>query len=64
MFRGILMLASDSPEQLRKCDVYRVLAAAKEIGSLKEFSDWLKTQSVSTNVKHEINKLLVEEFSI
>lgn len=43
-FRNILLLAADSWSQLRRCDVYRVLEAAKNQDCLMEFSDELMLQ--------------------
>jgi hypothetical protein len=43
-FRSILHLAADSWAQLRRCDVYRVLDAAKGMGYLTDFRDVLMSE--------------------
>ena len=43
-FRSILLLAADNWAQLRRCDVYRVLAAARDAGCLMEFADELMSE--------------------
>lgn len=43
-FRSILHLAADSWAQLRRCDVYRVLDAAKGMGYLSDFADILRQE--------------------
>jgi hypothetical protein len=43
-FRSILYLAADSWAQLRRCDVFRVLDAAKGMGYLSDFRDVLMAE--------------------
>lgn len=57
LFENILKLAADSPDRLRKSDVYRVLDAAKSAGCLKGFVDWLKEQPVPFTVTNEVDKV-------
>lgn len=39
-FTTLLAIAADSPEQLRRCDVYRVVEAAQDVG-MAGFAEWL-----------------------
>lgn len=49
MFRSILLLSADSPEQLRPCDVDRVMEAALDKGIDLQFKVWLLTFRDSMN---------------
>lgn len=40
-FTTLLAIAADSPEQLRRCDVYRVVEAAQDAG-MAGFPAWLE----------------------
>ena len=59
-YENILKLAADSPDRLRRSDVYRVLDAAKNAGCLDGFVKWLKEQPVPFTVSGEIDKVLSE----
>lgn len=43
-FFGCLQLSADTPQELRACDVDRVMQAAHEGGFLEEFRNWLLNQ--------------------
>ncbi len=62
-FATILHIATDSPGQLRKDDVYRVLDAAKEASVLDAFALWLlNNNAINHNValRQEIMECLDE----
>ena len=42
-FLTLLAIAADSPEQLRRCDVYRVVEAAHD-ARMAGFAEWLEGQ--------------------
>jgi len=41
LFLNLLTLAADSPAQLRRSDVYRVVRDAEDMGCASAFCDWL-----------------------
>jgi hypothetical protein len=41
MFESILKLSADTPQRLRRCDVFRVIDAANNAGCLAGFKEWL-----------------------
>lgn len=43
-YTTILHIAADTTEKLRRCDVYRVVEAAQEIGCLADFCFWLSSE--------------------
>lgn len=61
-YRSILMLSTDSPEQLRPIDVYRVLNEAKNKDCLTEFVKWLEARPISDRVRAKIQSVLKEGF--
>lgn len=55
---NILKVVADSPDRLRKSDVYRVLDEAKQNKCLAGFVNWLKEQPVPFVITDEINKAI------
>ena len=53
-FRSALMLSADTPEELRACDVGRVMAAAEEFGVRDEFRTWLLTHDLISRTREVI----------
>lgn len=53
-FRSILMLSADSSEQLRACDVDRVMDAAQDQKCLEEFRQWILTQELQDRTRAAI----------
>lgn len=56
---SILKTAADTPDRLRRSDVYRVLDEAKQAGCLSDFVDWLKDQPVPFTIMDEVDKAKV-----
>jgi len=56
-FRSCLLLSADSPEDLRPCDVDRVMDAAADLGCLEELRKWLLDQELRQRTRQ-----LVEEY--
>ena len=63
-YRNILLLAADSPELLRKSDVFRILDEANQAESLMGFSAWLLRQPIQSTVADEVKKLLTEYWGL
>lgn len=63
-YRNILLLAADSPELLRKSDVFRILDEANQAESLMGFSAWLLRQSVQSTVAGEVKRILTEYWGV
>jgi hypothetical protein len=59
-FINITKLSADEPNQLRVCDVYRVLEYAMDMDCLTDYATWLSKQGVNDRVKTEIQKVLKE----
>lgn len=59
-FESILMLSADSPGQLRRSDVFRVLDAARDKGCLDGFCEWLLSHDLSEAVRGQIVKVRQE----
>jgi len=58
------LLAADSPERLRKSDVFRVLDEANQAESLMGFSAWLLRQPIQSAISDEVKKLLTEYWGL
>lgn len=59
---GFLRLSADTPGQLRRCDVFRVMDSARSwltTEELRGFARWLRS-AVSDEVKDEVNEVFVE----
>ena len=54
MFTNILLVVTDSPEQLRVCDVDRVMDEAAQTGNLESFHKWLLDQNLQPRVRTEV----------
>ena len=52
LFKNLLMVAADSPEQLRSTDVGRVLLEAKECNCFDEFKEWLLSKSLKDGTRY------------
>ena len=59
-FITITLLSADTPEELRACDVYRVMENAQEQNCLSKYATWLTAQCPSERVKEEIQEVLEE----
>jgi hypothetical protein len=58
-FKAILMVSANCPEELRACDLDRVIDQADQAGFKFEFIGWLKVQNLPDRTK----KRLMEEFA-
>ncbi len=63
-YKEILFLAADTPESLRKSDVFRILDEANQAESLMGFSAWLLRQSVQSTVAGEVKRILTEYWGV
>jgi hypothetical protein len=52
LFNNLLMVAADSPEQLRPTDVGRVLLEAKECKCFDEFKEWLLSKELRSGTRY------------
>lgn len=58
-FEMAVLVAADSIEVLRPCDVYRVLKEFR--GNRAELAEWLKTKAVANQyIVNEVNEVMAE----
>ena len=58
LFLNLLTIAADSPAQLRRPDVYRVVSAACDMACASAFCDWLA--ALRPDLQAEITECLQE----
>ena len=56
----LLLTVADTTEEIRRCDVYRLLSEAKNARSLNEFSQWLLQQNITNAVRTEVEECIEE----
>ena len=44
---NLIKIVADSPEEIRKCDVFRLTEEAKQQGRLEELTKWLSDRQYS-----------------
>lgn len=60
--KRILWLSADTPEQLRACDVDRVVTEAYEQGRFYEFKKWLTHQHLKEDSRKLLNDITLKYF--
>lgn len=50
----ILLISADTPEELRHCDVDRVMEEAYKQGCFSDFRSWLLSRSLQARTKEKV----------